>query len=145
MVVTPAARYMRGELKDIWGTMRGGSGEPPAASSAGGGWRGGAVGSFVCAGDVVEVVVHADEAGNNGVTLEVDGLGGGVCGWRAGDAGDLSVFDEEVLVFEGCSAGAVDDAHVREEDGGGVDFDVLEDIGGKLGGLSGENGGEDSG
>ncbi len=42
-----------------------------------------------------------------------------------GDAGDLSVFDEDGLVFDGGGAGAVDDADVGEEDGGGVDFDVL--------------------
>ena len=38
------------------------------------GWLGGAVGGFVGAGDVVEVVVHADEAGDDGVAVEVDDL-----------------------------------------------------------------------
>ena len=39
------------------------------------------------------------------------------------------------MVFEGSGAGAVDDADVGEEDRGGVDFDVLEDVGGEAGGL----------
>jgi len=105
---------MRGALKDIWGTMRGGS---------------------VGAGDVVEVVVHADEAGDDGVAFEVDdgdvGCGLGVFG----DARDLAVFDEDRLIFEGGGAGAVDDADVREKDLRGVDFDVLEDVGRELWGL----------
>ncbi len=39
------------------------------------------------------------------------------------------------LVFGGRGAGAVDDADVGEKDRGGVDFDVLEDVGGEPGGL----------
>ncbi len=49
------------------------------------GWLGGAVGGFVGAGDVVEMVVHADEAGDDGVVVEVDDLGVGVAralSWR---------------------------------------------------------------
>ena len=61
---------------------------------------GGAVGGFVGAGDVVEVVVHADEAGNDGVAVKVDDGGAGAK-VILGDAGDLAVFDKDGLVFEG--------------------------------------------
>ena len=95
---------------------------------------GGAVGGFVGAGDVVEMVVHADEAGDDGVAVEVDDVTLAVsAAVYFGDAGDLAVFDEDGLVFEGSGTGAVDDADVCEEDCGGVDFDVLEDVGGELG------------
>src|SRR5271170_291371 len=90
------------------------------------GWLGGAVGGLVGARDVVEVVVHADEAGDDGVAAEVDDCGAGGGGGFFGDAGDLAVLDEDGLVFEGGGARAVDDAGVGEEDGGGVDFDVSE-------------------
>ena len=85
------------------------------------GWLGGAVGGFVGAGDVVEVVVHADEAGDDGVAVEVDDCELLVCGGvSCGDAGDLAVFDEDGLVFEGSGAGAVDDADVGEENCGAL-------------------------
>jgi hypothetical protein len=99
------------------------------------GWLGGAVGGFVGAGDVVEVVVHADEAGDYGVVVEVDDLSVGVRGRVFGDAGNFAVFDEDGLVFKGRGAGAVDDADVGEKDRGGVDFDVLENVRGGSGGL----------
>jgi hypothetical protein len=98
-------------------------------------WLGGAVGGFVGAGDVVHVIVHADEAGDDGVAVEIDDGGAGSGGGFFGDAGDLAVFDEDGLIFEGRGAGAVDDADVGEENGWGVDFDVLEDVGGESGGL----------
>ena len=99
------------------------------------GWFGGAVGGFVGAGDVVEVVMHADEAGDDGVAVEVDDLGVAVCGRGRRDAGDLAVFDEDGLVFYGCGAGAVYDSDVFEDNCVGVDFDVLEDVGGESRGL----------
>ncbi len=103
------------------------------------GWFGGAVGGLVGAGDVVEVVVHADEAGDDGVAVEVDDLdlvwGVAVCGRGRRDAGDLAVFDEDGLVFEGSGAGAVDDADVGEEDLGSCDLDVLCYGGSEGGGL----------
>jgi len=98
------------------------------------GWFGGAVGGFVGAGDVVEVVVHADEAGDDRVSVEVDDCDVSCGGGFFGDAGDLAVFDEDGLVFEGSGASAVNDADVGEEDGGSVDFDVLEDVRGEPGG-----------
>ena len=71
----------------------------------------------------------------------------GTCCWRwcGGDTGDLAVFDEDGLIFEGSAAGAVNDADVREEDLRGADFDVLEDVRGELGAVSREGGREGSG
>ena len=77
---------------------------------------GSAVGGFVGAGDVVEVIVHTNEAGDNGVAVEVNYRDVGCGGGLFGDAGDLSVFNEDGLVFEGRGTGAVDDADVSEED-----------------------------
>ena len=56
----------------------------------------------VGAGDVVHVVVHADEAGEDGAAGEVEWMAS--CGkWPvegAADAGDLAVCDGDGLVFE---------------------------------------------
>ena len=63
-----------------------------------------------------------------------------------GDGGDLAVLDEDGLVFDGCGAGAVDDADVGEEDLRGVDFDVAQNVGGEglgLEGCDGQGEGED--
>jgi len=70
------------------------------------------------------VVVHADEAGDDGAAVEIDDRCAGAGGGFFGDAGDLAVFDEDGLVFEGSGAGAVDDADVGEKDVRGADFDV---------------------
>ncbi len=85
----------------------------------------------VGAGDVVHVVVHADQAGDDGVAVEVEDFGVG-SGWEVfRDAGDLAVFDEDGLVFEGGGAGAVDDADVGEESPGAIDSDEFGDCRGR--------------
>jgi hypothetical protein len=93
------------------------------------------------------MIVHSNQARDYGVVVEVDDLCVGVGGRVFGDAGDLSVFNEDVLVFDGGSTSPVDDADVGKKNRRGVDFDVLENVGRESGGLSlkveGEGKGQD--
>jgi hypothetical protein len=83
---------------------------------------------------VVEVIVHADEAGDDGVAGAVEDLrprwwlrrGSGA------DGLDIAIDDDEGLVLFGCGAGAVDDADVVENEDGGIDGDERRDVGGKF-------------
>src|SRR6202000_2815768 len=92
---------------------------------------GGAGDVEVGAGEVVHVVVHADEAGEDGVAGEVDVQRGRAVGAGPGghvafvglhvigreDSGDFAVREDDGGVFERSGTGAVDDADVVEPEG----------------------------
>ena len=67
--------------------------------------------------------MHADHPGDYGVAGVVDGLSASRDGDGRGrpDGGDLAVIDDDGLVFGGSGATTVDDAHVRQGDGGRAD------------------------
>ena len=107
-----------------------------------------AFGVGVGTGDAVHVVVHADDAGDDGAAGEIeDGGSVGVIGCDGSCAGfdlnDLAVADDKSLVFKGGCAGAVDDADVFQEDErGGGHLNVAGDGGGwEWGGDLGGGGG----
>ena len=83
------------------------------------------------------MVVHADEAGEDGVAGEVEvqrrrAVGAGEVVVLFGeDGGDLASGENDCRVFERRRAGAVDDADVFEPDGvlGVVVLDVALDVG----------------
>ena len=122
---------------------------------------GGAGDVEVGAREVVHVVVHADEAGEDGVAGEVEVQGGRAVGAGPGghvafvglhvigrkDRGDFAVGEDDGGVFEGSGSGAVDDADVVEPEGvfGGVVLDVARDGGREVLGcgiLRGSDGGD---
>lgn len=61
------------------------------------------------------VIVHADDARQHSVTVEIESLG---VGWysdgsRWSQRLDLAATDDDRLIFDGRRAGAVDDANAR--------------------------------
>ena len=69
------------------------------------------------------MLVHADHPGDYGVAGVVDGLSASrmVTDAAGHDGGDLAVIDDDGLVFGGSGTTTVDDAHVRQGDGGRAD------------------------
>ena len=68
------------------------------------------------------MLVHADQAGDHGVALQIEAPGGGRNRSRRGDAdsGDFSVIDEDGLILGGGRASAVDHADVQQSDDGAL-------------------------
>ena len=64
------------------------------------------------------MIVHADEAGNDGAGGEVQGFRavGNSRGCRVSHRSDFSIFDQQCLVCSRGGAGSVDHADVRERD-----------------------------
>ena len=69
--------------------------------------------------------VHADQAGDDGVAREIHALRSGGNGDAGGAAHgrDLSVIDDDGLIFGGGRTGAIDHAHVHQRDHRIVDAD----------------------
>src|SRR4051794_18616652 len=65
---------------------------------------------------IEEVVVHADQTGNDGATGEIDCLGTRWDGSALADFPDGAIFDEHGLVDERGRAGAIDHADMLESD-----------------------------
>src|SRR5262249_9176134 len=78
-------------------------------------------------GDVKKVIVHADDAGNGGVSRKVDALSvlRNLHGGCVADRGDSVVGEENGLVGAGLRASAVDDLEVFESDDRRVHADEL--------------------
>ena len=76
------------------------------------------------------MVVHSDQAGDDGVAVEVEDLGIFRKVGRGGIAYgiNLSFVKENRLIFAGGGAGAIDDADVSEGDEGGVNGDKRFDV-----------------
>ena len=86
------------------------------------------------------MVVHSDEAGDDGVSAEVEGLRILRNGDVGADALNLSAGDEEGLIVARGRTGAVDDLDVSERDDRSIGANELLEFGRKLSGR--ESGGE---
>ena len=77
--------------------------------------------------DVVQVIVHADDAGHDGVATEIEHRDVRRSGYVGAflDGGDLAGFDHDVPVVVGGGSGAVDGAYVGEDDFGRLDPHVF--------------------
>ena len=71
------------------------------------------------------MLVHADQAGNHGVTAEIHPASAGrrLCAIRRTDALNASMIDDDGLIFYGRRAGAIDHAHVLQRNHRFVDGD----------------------
>ena len=69
------------------------------------------------------MLVHADQAGNDGVAGEIHALGRRRDVDRFPDGRDFAVVDQDGLILGRRRAGSVDDANVNQRDDGVVDAD----------------------
>src|SRR5262249_26834137 len=117
-----------GEIKARGGVGERQDGEAGLGNSTGGHLLGDGVG-------VVEMIVHADDAGDDGVAGAVENfcarrnLGGG----GGADGLNFAVGDDDGLVVFGGRGSAVNDADVIEDEGGSVNADEGGDVGRFLG------------
>ncbi len=65
---------------------------------------------------IEEMLVHADQSGDDGGAAEVEKLRAGRTAWSAAHGGDFAMVDDDGLVLDRRRAGAIDDAHVLQCD-----------------------------